>query len=565
MALKYVDDIGRIITEQLDIEKVVGERVRLKRAGRNLKGLCPFHEEKTPSFVVSSERQSYHCFGCGVGGNAIGFVMETEHLDFITAIETLAERYSINLDPYLNQDASYRKPENVDQYYEMNKQAARVFYDNLKKDPEARKYLHERGISDTTIAKYGIGLAKDSWNDLYNRMKHLDHELIQRSGLFSESKGRTFDRFRNRIIFPIIDLRRRVVAFGGRVFHGEKEAKYLNSPDTPVFNKSYHLYGLNLAKNTKSETLHLVEGYMDVISLYQRGITTAVASLGTAFTSEQAKLLAKYASTVTILYDGDEAGVKATLKAMEILLAEGLEVYVVTMKEGEDPDSLVQSLGKEGFLAFIEENKRDAWGYQLMLLAERYDISKFHGKSQYLQQAKALLEQMPSRAVQEVYMSQISEELGVSTASLRADLSELKKFQKEERDDPQMKLPYKRLLLGVAMRYPDVSQSMTKHPSFKYIHPQIKEILCFIADHNGYNIELATQTFGIDTLKSMDEISRLPLKQSDYSHWKVLFNELLKDEITYKIAHVTKDDSLDGAERLAKLMEYQQALQHIKE
>lgn len=563
MAYKYVNDIGRILTEQLDIEKVVSERVPLKRAGRNLKGLCPFHDEKTPSFVVSTERQSYHCFGCGEGGNALSFVMKTENLDFLTAVESLADRFGINLEPYLN-DEKQAPRENLSVYYDMNRLAASHFYLNLKNDEEARQYLYDRGITDKTIKAYGLGLAKDDWQDLHRHYGSFDNKEINNSGLFSESKGRTFDRFRNRIIFPIIDLRKRVVGFGGRIFHGEKEAKYLNSPDTPVFNKSYHLYGLNIAKNHReTKCLLLVEGYMDVIALYEHGIKNAVASLGTAFTQEQAKLMHRYTERVKILYDGDEAGTKATLKAMEILKQEGLDVYVVPMKEGEDPDSLVRQLGAEGFLSFIEAEEQDVYGYELSLLIKDHDITRSMGRANYLKAAKEVLEKIDEKSIQNIYIKRLSRELEISESSIRADLKGIEEGRPIRRNvkvNPGLKMQ----LLKMAMEDSDIAHEMVQHSCFKYLNKNYQEILLFIDEHRGYNIQLATEVFSLEVLESLEGVRQIKLEKDFRKYWRKQYHRFLRDILHQKLKEIQQDGALDTDEE-SPLLEYFQALQQIKE
>lgn len=251
MGYKYVDDIGRILTEQLDIVSVISSRVPLKRAGRNYKANCPFHQEKTPSFVVSPERQSYHCFGCGASGNAISFVMSYENLDFLSALESLAEKEGIDLTPYLNKEEFQRPKEELSGYYELNRRAARLFFEEFQKTPSAKEYLLSRGIAERTMRRFGIGYAPAGWDFLVNKLgKALPEDTAQKCGLFAFSEqGKMYDRFRERIIFPIFDVRKRVIGFGGRLMGEDpRAAKYLNSPDTPLFNKSFHLYGLHEAK-----------------------------------------------------------------------------------------------------------------------------------------------------------------------------------------------------------------------------------------------------------------------------------------------------------------------------
>ena len=345
------------IKEENDIVDIISETVRLKRSGRNYTGLCPFHSEKSPSFSVSQDKQIYKCFGCGEAGNVITFVMKSRKLDFIEALKILADRANIplNLENKENSAAASKK----ELMYKINTEAARFYFSNLFNDKEAMSYFQNRGLSIKTIRSFGLGFSKNQWNNLMNFLKRKGYkeEILESLGLIikSEKKGNYYDRFRNRVMFPVFDFRGRIIGFGGRVLDDSKP-KYLNSPDSLIFSKGTNLYGLNFAiKDGLPERYFvIVEGYMDCISLHQHGIKNAVASLGTALTINQARLMKRYADKVIISYDADVAGQNATLRGLEVLKNAGFDVRVLTVPQGKDPDEYIRSNGKEAFMNLIE-------------------------------------------------------------------------------------------------------------------------------------------------------------------------------------------------------------------
>ncbi|MCK4547650.1 MAG: DNA primase [Candidatus Eisenbacteria sp.] len=353
-----------------DIVEVISEFVRLRKAGRSFKGLCPFHKEKTPSFVVNPERQMYHCFGCGVGGDVFSFIMDHEKLDFPEALRYLAERAGL---PPPRARAGGQTSKN-DPAYRANEFAARFFQEQLKSPAgkQALSYLRKRGLSPEVIALFQIGFAPPGWNDLLNAAARegLGTEALAMAGLVGKGERGWYDRFRNRIMFPILEVTGRVVGLGGRVL-GDQEPKYLNSPETPVFRKGAHLYGLNWTRGEigREDRALLVEGYLDLVALKQYGIENVVASMGTALTSEAARRLSRLSKRVTIVNDGDEAGRKAAVRSAEVLLAEGFRVHVAVLPAGTDPDSYVRSSGAEVFRRLV----RDAPGIVNFLFREADD------------------------------------------------------------------------------------------------------------------------------------------------------------------------------------------------
>ena len=348
----YSEELIEEIRSRNDIVDVVSGYVKLKKKGSTYFGLCPFHNEKSPSFSVNGQRQIFHCFGCGEGGNVYSFLMKYENYTFPEAVRVLAERAGIEL-PQVQQSAEERQRNSLKaDLLEINKEAALYFFHLLKseKGKQGYDYLRKRGLSDETIVKFGLGYAQNYKDDLYRYLKEKGYrdETLKESGLFTYTERGVFDKFFNRVMFPIMDINNKVIGFGGRVM-GEGEPKYLNSPETILFDKSRNLYGMNYAKNSRKGSLLICEGYMDVIALHQAGFSNAVASLGTAFTSRQCLLMKRYTENVYLTYDSDGAGVKAALRAIPMLKEAGLSTKVVNMKPYKDPDEFIKNMGAEQY------------------------------------------------------------------------------------------------------------------------------------------------------------------------------------------------------------------------
>ena len=410
--IKYRNDLGELAASYM----------QLKRRGRNLVGLCPFHGEKTPSFNIYTENGSFYCFGCGTGGDIITFVMKIENLDYMEAVKFLAERAGMTM-PEDDYDDSMGKLRT--RIYEANREAARFFYGKLmsKEGAEGLRYLRNRGLADSTIRHFGLGFAPDERFSLGNHLRSRgfsEAEMIAANLVFKSRSGNSvLDRFYNRVMFPIIDVRGNVIAFGGRIMSDQKP-KYLNTSDTPVFNKSANLFSLNNAKNSKSDSLILCEGYMDVISLNQAGFTNAVATLGTALTSDQASLMKRYCKEVILCYDADEAGQKATARAINILRGVGLPVRVISIPDGKDPDEFIRRHGDKGHAAF--QNVLDSSGndmdYRLQKLKTNFDMDSPQGKLDYLNEGVKLLCELDNPMERELYASKLSDDTGVSRDSI---------------------------------------------------------------------------------------------------------------------------------------------------
>ena len=423
------------LQDKIAIDEVISSHVSLKRRGKTLVGLCPFHNEKTPSFTVYPDTRSFYCFGCGAGGDVISFVRRVENLDYIEAVRQVAQMAGMSMpeDGYDDTLAKQRM-----RLLAANREAARYFNSCLMdpKNSHALNYFLSRGLTQNTIRRFGLGYAPDGWRNLVEHLRSkgfTDNEIVLANlARRSEKDGRTsiYDNFRNRVMFPIIDLRGNVIAFGGRVLDDSKP-KYINTSDTLVYKKSNGVFAMNLAKNANGNQFILVEGYMDVIALHQAGFTNAIACLGTAFTNEQANLLSRYAEEVLICYDNDEAGKKATQRALAVLGKTGLKLRVVSMSGGKDADEIIRKHGKERFANLISgaANKTE---YRLLEERAKYDVETDDGKLRFLMAASQVLAECGTLEC-DIYATRLSNELGVSAESIKAQIKSARgKFIKSE-------------------------------------------------------------------------------------------------------------------------------------
>ena len=418
------------LVARTDIVELVGGYVRLiKRSGSNMFGLCPFHSEKTPSFSVSSDKQIYHCFGCQKGGGAINFVMEIENLEFRDAVEFLAKRAGMTMPDEGAPDEFLHKRRRM---LELNRDAARYFHETLlsPSGESARKYLAKRGISQKMVTRFGLGAAPDAWSGLLDAMSGYTKQELIDAGLARRGKkeGGAYDMFRNRLIFPVIDVRGGVIGFSGRAL-GDNEPKYLNSPDTLVFNKSRNLFALNIAKKSKSGMLILAEGNIDVVALHQAGFDCAVAALGTALTEDQVRLMARYTESAVIAFDADEAGKKAALRAIGLFEKTKLGVKVLDFGEAKDPDEFLQKSGADAFSLLLERSENHI-EYRLMTIKNNADLGSDEGRLKYIYAATELLSELASEPEREIYGAQVAKTAGISPESVE---NEVKKMRKTKR------------------------------------------------------------------------------------------------------------------------------------
>lgn len=404
---------------RVNIVDVIGREVSLKKAGSSYKGLCPFHSEKTPSFNVNEERQFYHCFGCGEKGDVIHFVERYYNLSFVESVEKLCEDYGIRMP---EQKQGHRTDYN--KYYEINRKAARFFFRKLTEGPNpGYAYLRKRGLKDNTIGKFGLGYAPDSWNALMN---HLEKEGVTtqdmlKLGLIQQGRKGYYDKFRNRVIFPIINTAGKVIGFGGRAL-GDVQPKYLNSSESDIFLKKNNLYALNITKKdiSSEDQVLMVEGYMDVISLYQNGIHNVTASLGTALTENQGRLISRYTKNVVLSYDADNAGINAAMRGIDIIRKAECDVRILQINDGKDPDEFVRKNGKEAFLELIR-NAVPATDFRISVLRRGFDFKSDNQVLEYIRRCVPVLEQL-SPVEQDIYIRRLSEEFGISEYAIAGEI-----------------------------------------------------------------------------------------------------------------------------------------------
>ena len=424
--LRYSDEIIDEVRQSNDIVDIISQYVHLKRSGRNFFGLCPFHNEKSPSFSVSPDKQIFHCFGCGVGGNVFTFLTKIEEINFIEAVQTLAERSNIQL-PTLENKGDSLKEELKAKVYKVNEFAANYYHENLYK-PEskiAQEYIKKRKLTNETLKSFQIGFS-GKFNELYNALKKqgFEEKEILESGLVNKNdNGKYIDRYRNRLMFPICDVRGRVIAFGGRVLDDSKP-KYINSPENIVYSKGRHLFGLNVAKKSDVKKILIVEGYMDVISLHQRGVTNVVASLGTALTQQQGWLLRKSSEQIILSFDSDEAGLSAKMRALDILQNMGCDIRILQMEGAKDPDEYIIKYGSARFQLLIEK-ALSVIEFKVKVLQRNLDLNNTNDKIKFLNEIAKLISKIDNTIEKEVYIERIAKSYNISKEAIYAEVNKL--------------------------------------------------------------------------------------------------------------------------------------------
>ena len=533
------------LTERNDIVEVVSSYVRLsKKSGSNLFGLCPFHSEKTPSFSVSPDKQIYHCFGCGKGGGVINFIMEIENLSFPEAVEFLARRVNMPVPEQENDRESKKRSRML----ALNKDAARFFYEQLSAPggAPARDYMQRRQIGRATATNFGIGYAPDSWDALRSAMKakgYSDFELFD-AGLVRKGKsGGFYDTFRSRLMFPVIDVRGNVIGFSGRIL-GDGEPKYMNSPETLVFNKSRNLFALNLAKKSKSGYIILSEGNIDVVSLHQAGFDSAVASLGTSLTPEQARLISRYTGEVIIAYDNDGAGIKAAQRAIGILEKLDLKVRVLRLTGAKDPDEFIKLKGPEAFRNLLEgsENQID---YRLRSISDKYVLTEPEQKVDFLKEATGMLAKLPGAVERQVYAMRVAELAGVKGEAVADEV--------ERR---------RRRMLGAARKSEAKAQSrperqlQPEEKSFRYEDPASAAAeeglirLLYLEPSLANNAALPPpEDFSAPVLAHIYTVLRDKARRGDSLSTATLSGELSGQEMSLLVQLLQKPERLSSGER----------------
>ena len=550
--MQISEEILEKIKSQNDIVDVISERVRLRKAGRNFTGLCPFHNEKTPSFSVSQEKQIYKCFGCGEAGNVISFVMKDKNLPFIEAVKYLANRANIPLE--INNGEKSKSAKKKDLLYRVNVEAAKFFFSNLMNNQNAKEYFLNRGIKEETIKKFGLGFANDSWNSLmfYLRKKGINDVLLEEAGLISvnKEKGRKYDRFRNRVMFPVFDYQGKVIGFGGRVLDDSKP-KYLNSPETLVFQKGTNLYGLNFAlKHNMSERYFvIVEGYMDLISLHQYGITNVVASLGTALTINQARLLKRYADKVIISYDADMAGQMATLRGLEILRTAGFDVRVLNIPQGKDPDEYVRSNGKEAFLKLIN-SAEPLIDYRMKKAEEGIDFKNSQSLILYAKRIMEIISDLDPME-KDVYIKKASENTGIKEQTLYDILKSKMKDNRENnfrnnKEEDRSKLyvepgflKAERAILKIMLENKEylqyIEERISENDFILLEHKEIFTVIMLAKGENINNIDSFIES-KLNNTKSIGELVKIREENIFFADdVKVQINDFIKEIHSYKL------------------------------
>lgn len=567
MSIFIEDEAIETVRDNLDIVNIVSDYVSLKKSGANYVGLCPFHNEKTPSFTVSPSKQFFHCFGCGEGGDGITFVMKQENLDFPDAIKHLADKLGISIETQKQDDKVFEERKRA---YEMNLKAGRVFYRNLSKNDFAIKYLEDRKIGIKEIRSFGLGYAKPNWDDLVNYLskKGYNKEELEKVGLIGKRSGNNgyYDRFRNRLIFPILDTKSRVVGFGGRSLD-DTMPKYLNSKETIVFNKGNHLYGLNLLnKYSDRKRIILVEGYMDVIALYSKGINYSVASLGTALTDRQAKLVKRYGEEVFICYDSDTAGIKATLKAIETLIKEDVNPKVILLPDGMDPDDYIN---KKGLLEF-EKLILSAYNhidYRIHINKKKYDLDKIEDKIKFTVEVANIIKSLKSPIERDVYIDKISLETGISKEAIEKEIQNKNYFNKGQPNHKRQVQKFtketispinKRITSAYSKAEIDLINLMIEEKDYFEI---IKQELSY---DDFQNKDLKEIYIILDNLYQSNEILKIDnvVKVAEY---KSLNNDVIqslgKNKINYKASNINRIlKDLINTVKLNKLYRYRKEI-----
>ncbi len=547
MVNKISDEFIEELRMKNDVLSVISPYVELKKRGRTYVGLCPFHNEKTPSFTVYPDTQSFYCFGCGAGGEIVNFTRRIENIDFVEAVKLLADKCGMAMPEDGFDDSLIQKRRRI---YDMNREAARFYHEYLlsPKGKRGLDYYLARGYSMQTIKHFGLGYAPDNWSALldYLRSKGYSNQEAYEANLArrSDKNGRTgyYDNFRDRVMVPIIDVRGRVVAFGGRVLDDTKP-KYINTSDTLVYKKSLGVFALNFAKNGNENKLIIVEGYMDVIALHQAGFTNTVAALGTAFTPEMAKLLSRYAGEIVLCFDNDEAGSAATERAMRVFSSAGIKVKVIRMSGGKDPDEIIKKYGAEKFRSFITGAANDI-EYKILEERKKYDLDSSDGKLGFLKSVALILADTDDIIARDVYASKLSSELSVSKETIMTQIGYHSKQRARHRQRDVFKSvqkftsgaqdnvnPQKKQYLRAANAEEALLSSLMRNPDFyRKISDKVSED-DFVTDFNrkvfsviseriseGLSIDLALFGNCGFSVEEIDCISALEVKSRDLNH-----------------------------------------------
>lgn len=548
--MRIPDEKIERIKQENDIVDVISETVNLKRTGRSYIGLCPFHNDKSPSFSVSQDKQIYKCFSCGEAGNVVTFVMKSKNVTFVEALKLLAQRANIPLNTGNGNDSKITRKKEL--LYKVNVETGRYFFSNLTRNNKAKEYFKRRGISEATIRKFGLGYSLDGWSNLikYLKRKNFSEQILLEAGLVikNEKNNTIYDRFRNRVMFPVFDVRGKVIGFGGRVLDDSKP-KYLNSPETLIFHKGVNLYGLNFAiKNGNPDRYFIiVEGYMDCISLHQHGITNTVASLGTALTENQARLLKRYADKVIISYDADVAGQTATLRGLKILRNAGFDVRVLLIPEGKDPDEYIRTNGTEKFMELVK-NAISLIDYRLKRAEEGINFKNNNSLIEYGKRVTEILAEL-NPVEKDVYIKRISENTGIKEQSLYDLLSITKNIKNEQDVNNKEEIGAKLYVEPAYLKaeksilklffnkdyYSEIAKSITAEDFNLESHAKIYNLILEGYDNNKDNIVSYVES-RCDDVESSKELTMIKdMKVLEANDDNQLINDYIKKIKSYKL------------------------------
>lgn len=572
------------VQNRTDIVEVISRYVQLKKTGQNFKGNCPFHHEKTPSFIVSPAKQIYHCFGCSAGGNVFSFLMKQENITFPEAVEMLAEKAGVVLPRQSGQ--SKEQATLANQLYKINELATQYFQHNLASNAQAKEYLAKRGIGSESIKEFKLGYAPDSWDGIltFFNKKGIAPGLLEKAGLVIPSdRGGYYDRFRKRLTFPIVDLKDKTLGFGARVLDASLP-KYMNSPETPIYSKGRNLYGMNLSREAiKKEGFALiVEGYLDFIIPYQAGVKNLIATLGTALTIDQVKLLKRFAGTVIMVYDPDEAGEAASLRNTDIFIAEDVNVYIAELPAGHDPDNYIRKFGAEEFIK-LAKSARNIFDYKLEKLMARFNIKTSNGKAAIASEMLPTLSKLNNAVLRSDLMKRLSEKLGVDPDALKEELNKVKpdysarqivaravEVKKDTRGAQEMILA---VMLEGGVYVDAVRKNMTPE---EFVNTSIRDLIKAIFDMRAANLEINPARV-ISHLENSPEAAALISEAVSMSEVmgdkeKVLSDciaRIKKDNINYQLTELraaikTAHDSNDETRLNGLIREYDSLIKMTK-
>ncbi len=570
------NEIINAVLERSDIVTTIGKYVQLKKAGRNFKALCPFHHEKSPSFVVNPDKQIFHCFGCGAGGNSVGFVMRQEHLEFPQAVRFLADQCGITIPEETSSGVAPDVSKQLrDDCYRVNGLAAEFFHQQLltSKEPAAdtaREYLKKRGVSLATVKQFTIGFAPDAWDGLIKHLKNeqVSTELMYQAGLIiaREKKDGFYDRFRNRVIFPIFDISSRPIAFGARTMIKDEGAKYINSPETPVYTKGRHLFGFNLTKTAagKLDSVIVVEGYMDMIMPFIHGVENIAASLGTALTPEQIRLIRRYTPNVVMLFDTDPAGQNAMIRSLDLLIDEGMNVRVATLGENQDPDSYIRTYGAQSFGERLNKAV-SLFDFKLSWLKSRNNFSTIEGKAHICQSMLATIARYNNEVVKSELLKKLSDDLMIDQDAVRKQMLTVKVIPSKDEVLPVVPSKLRlqdEMFLGILLSDPrwakqsqeELVVSDFDHPLMQGVITRIWELSSVMPDWHANDLLIR-----LNDQAMVELVTRLLSKDAAWlgdsaQVFRDCVTKLRKKRLEKKLQEVKHSDDLDMTSQLIKLI-----------